>query len=110
MTGEIDSQFESCLKTLVEVMELRGNLRNDLRRSIITVSNLREVYNKLLHVVEDRTSDVNNLEKQNTRPVKVQTMPPPAVQKMKYSDVTRGEQKVNAETTKFKLLVKSANN
>jgi hypothetical protein len=35
-----------------------------LRRSIITtVGNLREVYDKLLHVAEDRTSAVNNLEK-----------------------------------------------
>jgi hypothetical protein len=62
MTEETDFQFESCLKTLVEVTELSGNLRNDLRRSITTtVGNLREVYNKLLHVVEDRTSAVNNL-------------------------------------------------
>jgi hypothetical protein len=36
MMEEIDSQFESCLKTLVEVTEISGNLRNDLRRSIIS--------------------------------------------------------------------------
>jgi hypothetical protein len=64
MMEEIDShcQFESCLKTLVEVTKLSGNIRNDLRRNITTVSNLREVYNKSLHVVEGRTSGVNNLE------------------------------------------------
>jgi hypothetical protein len=62
MADEVKSQFESALKTLLDITEKSGNLRKDLKQDIVdSVSILRNIFVNLKNSGEEQTTKINQL-------------------------------------------------
>jgi hypothetical protein len=60
MADDDNSQFESALKTLLDITEKSGNLRKDLKQDIVdSVSILRNIFVNLKNSGEEQTTKIN---------------------------------------------------
>jgi hypothetical protein len=62
MADDVKSQFESVLKTLLDITQTSGNLRKDLKQDIVqSVSTLRNIIVNLKNCGEGQTIKINEL-------------------------------------------------
>jgi hypothetical protein len=62
MADDVTSQFESALKTLLDITQKSGNLRKDLKQDIVdSVSTFRNIFVNLKNSGEEQTIKINKL-------------------------------------------------
>jgi hypothetical protein len=65
MADEVDLQLESALSTLLNITEMSGNLRKDLKQDIVdSVSILRSIFANLKNSAEEHVAQITQLERE----------------------------------------------
>ena len=106
-----DNRFEGSLKALLAVTETSGNLRRDLRQSIIeAVSVLREVYNEVMVKNEESSNIIRNLENQLNNARENRQEAAVNSNTRMFSHVVANKPRAEQNQKSFKVFVKSKGN